>query len=115
VRATFFVTRYHGFTAAKRALLRDLAERGHDIETHGVDHLRAPEYAEQFGLARYIADEVEPGAAALRADGHDPVAFAYPFGARTGELDRALLERFGVVRSVTFQRDGLLVTDPCPE
>lgn len=115
VRATFFVTRYHAFSEAQRALLRDLAARGHDIETHSVAHLRAPEYAEQFGLDRYVADEVEPGAAALRADGHDPVAFAYPFGARTGELDRVLLGRFAILRSVTFQRDGLLVTDPCPE
>lgn len=115
VRATFFITRYHRFTAEQRALLQQLAAAGHDIEAHGVEHLRAPEYAETFGLDAYVADEVAPGAAALRADGHDPVAFAYPFGARTSEIDRVLLEDFAVLRSVTFQRDGLLVTDPCPE
>lgn len=115
VRATFFVTRFHRFTAAQRALLHQLADAGHDIEAHSVDHLRAPEYAEAHGLAAYVAGEVSPGVAALRADGHDPVAFAYPFGSRTGELDRVLLDDFAVLRSVTFQRDGLLVSDPCPE
>lgn len=115
VRATFFITRYHRFTAAQRARLQELAAAGHDVEAHGVEHLRAPEYAETFGLAAYVADEVAPGVAALRADGHDPVAFAYPFGARTGELDRTLLDDFAVLRSVTFQRDGLFVSDPCPE
>jgi hypothetical protein len=114
-RATFFVTRYHLFDDAQRALLRDLAARGHAIGNHSVSHLRAPDYAEAHGLAAYLADEVRPATAALRADGYAPVAFAYPFGARTSELDRTLLGDFAVLRSVSFRRDGLFVSDPCPE
>ncbi len=114
-RVTFFVTRYHLFSDAQRGLLRDLADRGHAIAGHSVNHLRAPDYAEYHGLAGYLVDEVRPGIDALRADGHAPVAFAYPYGARTRELDRTLLEEVAIVRAVSFSRDGLLVSDPCPD
>jgi peptidoglycan/xylan/chitin deacetylase (PgdA/CDA1 family) len=115
VRATFFVTRYHRWTEAQRAALRALAARGHDVEAHSVEHLRAPDVAEDRGVAAYLADEVLPGLALLRADGFAPTVFAYPFGARTAELDRALLAHFALLRSVTFSVDGPLVVDPCPE
>jgi peptidoglycan/xylan/chitin deacetylase (PgdA/CDA1 family) len=115
VKVTFFVAYYDAFTAEQRQRLRDLASRGHAIAAHSVAHLRAPGYAERHGLAAYLADEVRPGVDQLRADGHDPRAFAYPYGARTSELDRTLLADFPVLRSVSFSRDPFAVVDPCPE
>lgn len=115
VRATFFVTRYHRWSDAQRATLAGLAARGHDVEAHSVAHLRAPDVVEDRGLAAYLDDEVLPGLALLRADGYRPTVYAYPFGARTGELDRALLDQFALLRSVSFAVDGPLVVDPCPE
>jgi peptidoglycan/xylan/chitin deacetylase (PgdA/CDA1 family) len=115
VRATFFVTRYHRFTEDQRVALHALAARGHDIEAHGVAHLRAPAIVEDRGLDGYLADEVLPGLALLRADGYRPTVFAYPFGARTAELDRTLAEHFALLRSVSWSNDGALVVDPCPE
>ncbi len=115
VRATFFVTRYHLWTAEQRAALRALAARGHDVEAHTVAHLRAPAVVEDRGLTAYVDDEVLPGLELLRADGYQPTAFAYPFGARTSELDRALLDHFALLRSVSYSIDGPLVVDPCPE
>ncbi|MBK9033213.1 MAG: polysaccharide deacetylase family protein [Myxococcales bacterium] len=115
LRVTFFVTRYHLMTAAERAGLAELARRGHDIEAHGVDHLRGPAVVDDRGLAAYLADEVVPSIEALRADGFPVRAFAYPFGARTSAIDRAVLEHVDVVRSVSYSRDSLLVVDPCPE
>ena len=115
VRVTFFVTRYHLWTEVERALLRDLAARGHDVEAHSVAHLRAPDIVEDRGLTAYLADEVLPGLELLRADGYRPTVFAYPFGARTDELDRELLGRFAMLRSVSYSNDGPLVVDPCPE
>lgn len=114
VRATFFVTRYHLWTEADRAKLRELAARGHGVEAHAVLHQRAPEYAEEHGLAAYVADEVVPSLDRLRVDGFAPRVFAYPFGARTGELDRAVLEHVDLVRSVSFAFGDPLVSDPCP-
>jgi hypothetical protein len=56
-----------------------------------------------------------PSIDGLRDEGYPVRAFAYPFGARTGELDRALLSRVGILRSVTFTTEVPAVSDPCPE
>ncbi len=114
-RVTFFIAYYDGFSPAGRDQVRALAARGHAIANHSVRHLRGPDYAERHGVEGWMIDEVRPVAAAMRADGHAPVAFAYPFGARTSELDRALLAEYAIVRSVSFSRDALFVVDPCPE
>lgn len=111
-RVTFFVCRYAQLSDEQRAGLRLLAEDGHAIEPHGAFHLRAPEYVEQHGLDSYLHDEVDPSIAALRADGYEVHAFAYPYGARTGEIDDALARRVPVLRSVAFSYT--LVQDPCP-
>jgi hypothetical protein len=111
-RVTFFVTRYHLFTDEDRARLRDLASDGHEIAAHGVAHLRAPVYVEEHGLAAYLADEALPSLDALRDDGYDVTSFAYPYGARTAELDRALAAHVAVLRSVAFPVHGPI--GPCP-
>jgi len=114
-RVTLFVTRYDRFTATGRDELRELADLGHDVEAHSVEHLRAPPYVEEHGLQAYMDDEALPSIERLRADGYDPIAYAYPFGSRTSELDAALLEHVRLVRSVTFSTSAPLVADPCPE
>jgi peptidoglycan/xylan/chitin deacetylase (PgdA/CDA1 family) len=111
-RITFFVSRYQEWTADERAQLRGLAAAGHAIEPHSVLHLRAPYYVEQHGLSAYVADEFQPSVDRLVADGYPATTFAYPFGARTDELDRALLERVTILRSVAFTFEG--EGGPCP-
>ena len=111
-RVTFFVTRYHKFTEEGRAQLRELAADGHEIAAHGKNHLRASVYVEDNGLAAYMADEALPSIDILRADGYEVTSFAYPFGARTGELDRALAAHVPVLRSVEFAIQGPF--GPCP-
>ena len=114
-RVTFFVTRYDRLSGARRDELRALAGDGHAIEAHSLRHLVAPEYVEENGLDAYMNDEALPSIDLLRADGFDPVAYAYPFGSRTGEIDGALLEHVQLLRSVTFTVEGPLISDPCPE
>lgn len=114
-RVTFFVTRFDLLSDERRDKLHQLAADGHSIEAHGLRHRNAPEYVEERGLAAYLEEEAVPSIDLLRADGFDPVAFAYPFGSRTGELDRALLRRARLLRSVTYTVESPLVTDPCPE
>jgi peptidoglycan/xylan/chitin deacetylase (PgdA/CDA1 family) len=111
-RVTFFVTRYQTFTDEGRAQLRQLADDGHDIAAHSVAHLRAPAYVEENGLEAYLEDEALPSIDRLRADGYDVTSFAYPFGARTGELDRALARHVPVLRSVAYAIGTPL--GPCP-
>ena len=46
----------------------------------------------------------------VTADGK--ILYAYPYGARSDEIDSAVLERVPLVRSVSFTWTG--VADPCP-
>jgi hypothetical protein len=114
-RVTLFVTRYDRFDDEDRALLRELADAGHDVQAHSLRHQRAPDYVEEHGLRAYMEDEALPSIELLREDGYDPVAYAYPFGSRTSELDAALLEHVTLLRSVSFSTAVPLVSDPCPE
>lgn len=98
-KVTMFVARYAYLTADQRTLLAALAADGNEIEAHGVAHLRGPDYVEQHGLDAYLTDEVLPSIQRLRADGYPIDSFAYPFGVRTDETDRAILER-GQLRAV---------------
>ena len=98
-----------------RANIRALADDGHDIEAHSINHLRAPAYVEANGLRAYLDEEVIPSIELLRADGYDPVAYAYPFGQRTSELDAAILDYVPILRSVAFvSYPWSPVMDPCP-
>jgi hypothetical protein len=112
---TFFVTRFDRLSDEQRDKLHQLADDGHSIEAHGLRHQNAPEYVEQHGLDAYMEEEALPSIQLLRDDGFDPVAFAYPFGSRTGELDDALLEHVQLLRSVSFSIESPVITDPCPE
>jgi peptidoglycan/xylan/chitin deacetylase (PgdA/CDA1 family) len=111
-RVTFFVSRYAALRDNERALVRVLADAGHDIEPHTVNHLNAPQYVETNGLKAYLNDEVWPSVDRLEEDGYEVNAFAYPFGARTGEIDDAIRARVPVLRSVEFSYSG--VVSPCP-
>jgi peptidoglycan/xylan/chitin deacetylase (PgdA/CDA1 family) len=111
-RVTFFVSHYRDLGDAEHAQLADLAADGHDIEAHSVLHLRGPDYVEARGMSAYLSDEVDPSIDDLRAQGFDVAVYAYPFGARTGQTDHAILERVPVLRSVVFTWSE--ASSPCP-
>lgn len=101
-RVTFFVSGYGYLNELERAQLRALAGDGHELGAHSVEHLRAPVYVEDHGLGAYLDHEVVPSIDVLASDGYAVRAFAYPFGARTSELDRAILRHVEVVRTIEF-------------
>ncbi|HET9627550.1 MAG TPA: polysaccharide deacetylase family protein [Kofleriaceae bacterium] len=111
-RVTFFISHYTALGDRAHAELHALAGDGHDIEAHTVLHLRAPDYVEQRGLNAYLHDEVDPSIQVLRDDGFAVHAFAYPFGARTSEIDDAIAKRVPVIRSVAFSYPE--AESPCP-
>jgi len=111
-RVTFFVSRYRFLSDEQRAGLQLLAADGHAIEAHSVLHLDAPDYVDQYGLDAYLRDELDPSIEVLRDEGFEVDAFAYPFGARTGELDDAIAKRVPVIRSVAFSYT--VIQSPCP-
>ena len=91
-RVTFFVTRFHLWTAEERAMLAELYAAGHDVQAHGVDHLNALDFVAEHTVAEYVKQEVLPSVAALRAAGYPVSAFAFPGGASNDELNAAVLE-----------------------
>jgi hypothetical protein len=102
-KVTFFVSDYDVFTDQQKLDLRALADAGHDIEYHSTRHQDAPADVEAHGMAAYLADDIEPALAAMRADDYDPIVFAYPLGRRTPELDTVLLGRFALLRATTVE------------
>jgi peptidoglycan/xylan/chitin deacetylase (PgdA/CDA1 family) len=113
-RVTFFVTRIHRLSTTRLDMLHELYADGHAIESHGLNHLHAPDYVEQFGLRAYLDDEILPSLAVMRREGFSPTTFAYPFGARTAEIDSAVLEHVELVRSISWTLRTPLVASPCP-
>ena len=100
-RVTFFVTRYQLASPDEKVELRTLADDGHDIEAHSLDHVNALDYVAAHGLPALLADQVLPSLAVLEADGYAPVAYAHPFGATDDAIDAAILEHVALVRRIT--------------
>lgn len=98
-RVTFFVSEWAELPQAQLDELMTLAGDGHELEPHTVMHLHPIDYVDQHGLAAWLADEVDPSIEIMRQSGFEPQFFAYPFGERTDEIDRAMLERIGAVRA----------------
>jgi len=97
-RVTFFVTKYYSLTDEARGQLAALAQGGHSIQAHSVDHLDASAYVAEHGIDAYLADEAVPSLEILRAAGYAPTAYAYPAGVTTAGLDEAMLEIVEYVR-----------------
>lgn len=112
---TFFVTRFNRLDEDGLGKFRELELDGHEIASHGLNHVNAASYVEQYGVSAYIEDEVLPSLEAMRASGFDPRTYAYPLGSRTADIDRAVLEYVELVRTTSVVSDSLLVSDPCPE
>lgn len=97
-RVTFYLTRFHNYTAEMKAQIAQLAADGHAIEAHTVDHLHANSYVTLHGLDAYLEDEVLPSFEILRAAGYAPSSFAFPFGEARERTYRAVLDLPGVER-----------------
>lgn len=97
-RVTFFISQFHALEADEITLMRELAAAGHDLAYHSTNHRDAEVVTAEQGLDAYLAEEIEPDLAGMRAAGFDPIAFAYPFGSRSDATDAALLERFRILR-----------------
>lgn len=113
-RVTFFVSNFGELDAEQRTMLRVLEADGNAIEAHGMGHRDAAEYVDTYGLERYLADEIDPMLDIMAREGFAPTTFAYPYGNRTSEIDDALLERFALLRSLSYLDRSVINSAPCP-
>ena len=113
-RVTFFVTRFDLLQQDQVAELHQFATDGDAVEAHSARHLRAPDYVTEHGLQAYLDNEALPSINNLVSAGFHPTSYAYPFGARSDELDAGLLQLPHVerLRSIDFVVGGM-VSSPC--
>ena len=90
-RVTLYITWYTRLQPSERDEIRQLAAMGNDIQAHSVSHIRGSDYVDDHGIDAYVADEVVPSIDVLTNDGYTVTSYAYPFGMRTDEMDRAIL------------------------
>ncbi|MGD9780642.1 MAG: polysaccharide deacetylase family protein [Kiritimatiellia bacterium] len=75
-------------------------EYGWEIGSHTANHANAPRYVQNNGLEAWLANELEPSLAMLRAGGLRVDALVFPYNASTPEIAAAALERVGSYRRV---------------
>jgi hypothetical protein len=114
-RVTLYVGRYPGISPTAHVELAQLAAAGHDVEAHSISHLRGPTMVEEYGVRAYLDDEVLPSIDLLRADNYEVLSYAYPFGVRTDETDRAILDEGSVQMVRALAKPNELRANPCPE
>ncbi|KIA92298.1 hypothetical protein OA93_23440 [Flavobacterium sp. KMS] len=101
-KATFFICKYDSLNATQKKKLHYLQDMGHDIAAHGYNHENALKYSAKYGIDKYIKEEILPLKAAMDKDGFNLRSFAYPDGARNGDLDKELLKYFDIIRGTTY-------------
>jgi hypothetical protein len=111
---TLYVGRYPGMPPTAHLQLQLLADAGHDIEAHSISHLRGPTFVEEYGLRTYLDDEVLPSIDLLRGDNFEVLSYAYPFGVRTDETDRTILDAGSVEMVRALAKPNELRANPCP-
>jgi peptidoglycan/xylan/chitin deacetylase (PgdA/CDA1 family) len=97
-RVTFFVTRVAMYDAFLVSELSQLADMGHGVEAHSVNHLHARDYEAAYGVDAYVADEVLPSIQILEDMGYPVTSYAFPFGESDDALDAAVLQHVPKVR-----------------
>lgn len=101
LRATFFVDRFNTLTEEQLRVLRELAADGHEIGCHGFRHHNAQQLMQRgMFVEEYLQTDVFPALGEMDRLGFPCRSFAYPHGAGTAEIDRALTNHFAMVRSV---------------
>ena len=107
-KATFCVTKYATLTEDEKQKLLSLQRKGHEIASHGAEHLNALEYLSNHSINEYIDEEILPSINKMRNDSLIITSFAYPGGVRSVELDLALYEYFSVLRGTMYDRSNLI-------
>jgi peptidoglycan/xylan/chitin deacetylase (PgdA/CDA1 family) len=101
-KATFCVSRINTLDTTEIHKLLELQQEGHEIAGHGLNHVDARKYVKQNGIKSYINNEIKPMKDLFHFYSFNLYSFAYPFGFRTAELDKALSHHFKIIRATVY-------------
>jgi len=107
VKATFYVCKYHKFTAEQKQKLALIQSHGHEIAFHSTNHYDMLKYVYKYKhtIDDLMKNEIESGLKLMNRDGFYPTTFAYPYGAHNGIYDKMLLRYFKSVRALNGTAD----------
>ena len=107
IRATFYISKYRGFTADQKTKLMAIQSRGHEIGYHTVNHYNMVDYVYKYHhtIAELVQNEITAGLALMNRDGLYPKTFAYPFGSHCDAIDNSLKRYFKSVRVLNGTND----------
>lgn len=101
-RATFNVCRIDSIGAPQIQKLLQMQKEGHEIAGHGYHHYNAVKFVQQNGIDAYMQQEINPMIVSMKKKGFNVTSFAYPYGERSEELDKALSPEFKIIRGRAF-------------
>ena len=105
IKATFYVSAYHGFNKMQKNKLHTIALHGHEIAYHTSTHPNMVNAVEKKGLAKLMAEEIDTDLNLMRKDGFTITNFAFPFGRHNQTLDIAMLRYFKSIRAVSNKQN----------
>ena len=103
-KATFCVTAYGKLTEKEKLKVLLLQNHGHEIASHGTNHINASDYLLNNSIDDYLNIEIFPSLNQMKNDGLDITSFVYPGGVRSVELDLVLFDYFTVLRGTTYDK-----------
>lgn len=105
IKTTFYVSHYHTFDKQKKAWLKEIERRGHEIAYHTASHPDLAKEVAKNGLALVEEKEIKNDLKLMREDGYAVTNFAYPYGSHTSQLNTCLLRTFKSVRCLSNKQD----------
>ncbi|WP_264206024.1 polysaccharide deacetylase family protein [Flavobacterium shii] len=101
-KATFCVCRIDSIGAPQIDKLLQLQKEGHEIAGHGYHHYNAVKFVKKYGIDEYMKQEIDPMIASMKKLPFKVTSFAYPYGERSDELDKALSSKYKIIRGRAF-------------
>jgi peptidoglycan/xylan/chitin deacetylase (PgdA/CDA1 family) len=100
IKLTFYIEGYHDLADSTKWIMKQLQLDGHEMAHHTNSHPHSDEYVENYGMERFLNEEIISVTDSMKKDGFNPLTFAYPFGDCTAETDNRLLGHFNSLRKV---------------
>jgi peptidoglycan/xylan/chitin deacetylase (PgdA/CDA1 family) len=101
-KGTFLVCKINTLKYLEIKKLQELQREGHEIAGHGLHHYNAATFLKNHSINDYLHEEINPMINLMNFYGFKTTSFAYPYGARTKQLDTVLLKKFKIIRGRAF-------------